>query len=76
MARRRRNRNANARLAQPPSVPSEPRVVVREARHVERLVYSRSQAAEALGVSRSTSTGSSTLGPSEPASVRSASWRS
>jgi len=29
-------------------------VVVREASHVERLAYSRSQAAEALGISRST----------------------
>src|SRR5437763_4892247 len=31
-----------------------PRVVVREASHVERLAYTRSQAAQALGVSRST----------------------
>jgi hypothetical protein len=35
-----------------PAVP--PRVVVREATHVERLAYTRSQAAEALGISRST----------------------
>jgi hypothetical protein len=31
-----------------------PRVVVREADHVERLAYTRSQAAQALGISRST----------------------
>jgi AraC-like DNA-binding protein len=31
-----------------------PRVVVREATHVERLAYTRSQAAQALGISRST----------------------
>jgi Recombinase/Bacterial regulatory protein, Fis family len=31
-----------------------PRVVVREASHVERLAYTRSHAAEALGISRST----------------------
>ena len=33
-----------------------PRVVVREARYVERLAYTRSQAARALGISRSTFT--------------------
>jgi hypothetical protein len=32
----------------------EPQVVVREARYVERLAYTRSQAAAALGISRST----------------------
>jgi transcriptional regulator with XRE-family HTH domain len=36
----------------PQAVP--PRVVVREARYVERLAYTRSQAAQALGISRST----------------------
>lgn len=39
------------------SQPSEavpPRVVVREASHVERLAYTRGQAAQALGISRST----------------------
>jgi hypothetical protein len=35
-----------------PAVP--PRVVVREAPHVERLAYTSSQAAQALGISRST----------------------
>lgn len=38
-------------LAEPPSVPA---VVIREARRVERLAYTRTQAATALGVSRST----------------------
>jgi len=33
---------------------ARPRVVVREASHVERLAYTRSQAAQALGISRST----------------------
>jgi hypothetical protein len=32
------------------------RVVVREARHVDRLAYTRTQAAQALGISRSTFT--------------------
>ena len=32
----------------------EPRTIIRPAPHVERLAYTRSQAAEALGVSRST----------------------
>ena len=36
----------------PQAVP--PRVVVREASYVERLAYTRSQAAQALGISRST----------------------
>jgi hypothetical protein len=36
----------------PAAMPS--RVVVREARYVERLAYTRSQAAQALGLSRST----------------------
>jgi hypothetical protein len=34
--------------------PVKPQVVLREARYVERLAYTRSQAAEALGISRST----------------------
>lgn len=38
----------------PPAAGRPPRVVVREATHVERLAYSRSQAAQALGISRST----------------------
>jgi Recombinase/Bacterial regulatory protein, Fis family len=37
----------------PPAI-APPRVVVRETSHVERLAYTRSQAAEALGISRST----------------------
>lgn len=36
------------------SATAPPRVVVRQASHVERLAYSRSQAAQALGVSLST----------------------
>lgn len=36
----------------PPTAP--PRVVVREASRVERLAYTRSQAAQALGISRTT----------------------
>jgi hypothetical protein len=49
MPRRRRQRRAEKqrRHAQPPAI-------VREATRVERLVYTRTQAAEALGVSRST----------------------
>jgi len=49
MARRRQQRRAKKerRHAQPPAI-------VREATRVERLVYTRTQAAEALGVSRST----------------------
>jgi Recombinase len=34
--------------------PAPPRVVVRQADHVERLAYTRSQAAQALGISLST----------------------
>lgn len=37
-----------------PQSPQAPRVVVREASYVERLAYTRSQAAQALGISRST----------------------
>jgi Recombinase len=42
------------RRAQPRQVGADPRVVVREATHVERLAYTRAQAAQALGLSRST----------------------
>lgn len=49
---RRRNRTARRPAAPKPTAP--PAAIVREATRVERLVYSRSQAAEALGVSRST----------------------
>lgn len=38
----------------PPVTATPSRTVVREASHVQRLAYSRSQAAEALGISRST----------------------
>jgi hypothetical protein len=52
--RRLRRRNDKARrhaAAEPASVPAE---VVREATRIERLAYTRPQAAAALGVSRST----------------------
>jgi hypothetical protein len=54
MARRRLRRKADKerRHAQPLS--SDGREVIRQADHVERLAYTRSQAAEALGISRST----------------------
>lgn len=52
---RRRNekaqRNARASL---PVKPATPPAIVREATRVERLAYTRTQAAEALGISRST----------------------
>lgn len=68
MPRRRRKRRAeNARRNKPALQPQQPpaqtestwssvtpRVVVREARYVERLAYTRSQAAEALGIGRAT----------------------
>ena len=65
MSRRRQQRRADkARRHLPIHGPStrveqwpaaaEPRVIVREAGHVDRLAYTRSQAAEALGISRST----------------------
>src|SRR5262245_53626002 len=41
-----------------PQAEDTPRVVVREASHVERLAYTRTQAAEALGIGRSTFTSS------------------
>ena len=54
MSRRRlrRREDKKRRHAQLPS--SGSREVVRQAHHVERLAYTRSQAAEALGISRST----------------------
>jgi hypothetical protein len=66
MSRRRHQRRADKarRHLQPTREPSSPipqspqaaapRVVVREASYVERLAYTRSQAAQALGISRST----------------------
>jgi hypothetical protein len=56
MSRRRQERRQGKerRHARAAASRGEPRVVVREAGYVERLAYTRSQAAEALGVSRST----------------------
>lgn len=57
VSRRRQHRRADKvrRHEQPPPPYEAPaRVVVREARDGERLAYTRSQAAEALGISRST----------------------
>jgi hypothetical protein len=55
MSRRRlRRKDAKIRRQAPPPAESETRVVVREARRVERLAYTRTQAAQALGVGRST----------------------
>ncbi len=56
MTRRRlRRRREKAQRHAPPTVgASGERVIVREAIHVERLAYTRQQAAQALGVSRST----------------------
>ena len=54
--RRLRRRNEKAQRHAPPlhRAPAPPREIVREATRVERLAYTRTQAAEALGVSRST----------------------
>jgi hypothetical protein len=53
--RRLRRRDAKAhRHAPPRKAPAAPVAVVREAAWVERLAYTRTQAAAALGVSRST----------------------
>jgi hypothetical protein len=54
MSRRRLRRNADKerRHAQLPS--SRPREIIRQADHVVRLAYTRGQAADALGISRST----------------------
>jgi AraC-like DNA-binding protein len=46
--------DASRRADRSPAAPAAQRVVVREASHVERLAYTRSQAAQALGISRST----------------------
>jgi hypothetical protein len=55
MSRRRsRRRSEKARRHAAASRPGAPVEVVREATRVERLAYTRTQAAEALGVSRST----------------------
>jgi hypothetical protein len=42
------------RSTEPPQIPSEPQVVVRKADFVVRLAYTRTQAAQALGISPST----------------------
>lgn len=49
MSRRRRRRRAEKERRQ-----AQPSEIVREATRVERLAYTRTQAAEALGISRST----------------------
>src|SRR5215210_2167282 len=57
MSRRRlRRRSEKTQRHAPPlhSTPAPPREIVREATRVDRLAYTRTQAAEALGVSRST----------------------
>jgi hypothetical protein len=55
MSRRRRGRRIEkARRHAPPTSGDPPREIIREAKCVERLAYTRSQAAEALGISRST----------------------
>ena len=52
---RRRNEKAQRHTrASPPARPAAPPAIVREATRVERLAYTRTQAAEALGISRST----------------------
>jgi hypothetical protein len=52
--RLRRRAEKTRRHAPAPIEPDAWRVVVREADHVERLAYTQAQAAEALGISRST----------------------
>jgi hypothetical protein len=56
MSRRRvlRRTEKERRHAQVPATVDSPRAIVRQASRVERLAYTRTQAAEALGVSRST----------------------
>ena len=55
MSRRRQRRQEKLqRHARVPRDPVEPRPIIREVGRVERLAYTRSQAAEALGISRST----------------------
>ena len=56
MPRRRLRRRAEQqrRHAPAPTTAAAPPVIVREATRVERLAYTRTQAAEALGISRST----------------------
>jgi hypothetical protein len=57
MSRRRQHRRsekARRHAQQPPPGEAQVRTVVREVDYVERLAYTRSQAAQALGLSRST----------------------
>jgi len=55
MSRRRRGRRIEkARRHAPLASANQPRQVIREAKYVERLACTRTQAAEALGISRST----------------------
>lgn len=52
--RRQRRRTPKTQRHAPPSTRARAPLIVREATSVERLAYSRTQAAEALGISRST----------------------
>jgi recombinase len=52
--RRRARRRSGKERRDAPELARPPREVIREADYVERLAYTRTQAAEALGVSRST----------------------
>jgi hypothetical protein len=59
VSKRRLRRRSGPRIPGTPRAPASPaavesRTVIRPAPHVERLAYTRSQAAEAIGVSRST----------------------
>lgn len=54
VSRRRLNRRSEKTRRHAPTQPATPAVVIREAKRVERLAYTRAQAAAALGVSRST----------------------
>lgn len=54
MSRRRQRRREKLQRHAAPSTALDPRPIMREADRVERLAYTRSQAAEALGISRST----------------------
>ena len=51
---RRKTQKARRHIALSAHRTDAPRVVIREAAHVERLAYTRTQAARALGISRST----------------------
>jgi hypothetical protein len=59
MSKRRLRHHSGPRIPGTPQAsaslaPPEPRTIIRPAPHVERLAYTRSQAAKALGISRST----------------------